>query len=262
MNELAVAIQNENENVSILETIESIKNAGFKNVFVQWYNKDWETSQEEQVKICKNLGFNIIFAHLGYQNINSIWEEGELGDSLVERYKNDIRKCKENGIPMVVVHLTSKTKAPMYGEIGLERIKKIIKYAKELNVKVAFENTKIKGYLEYVLGNIKDDNVGICFDAGHYHVHFNDEFDFEFFKNRIFAVHLHDNDKSDDLHLLPFDGTIDWETVITKLKECNYEGPITLEICYGDKYSNIKLDEFYEIGKDRGNKLIKIAEKV
>lgn len=162
---------------------------------------------------------------------------------------------------MVVMHLTSKTKAPMYGEIGLERIKKIVNYAKELNVKVAFENTKIKGYLEYVLGNIKDDNVGICFDAGHCHVHFNDEFNFEFFKDRIFAVHLHDNDKSDDLHLLPFDGTIDWKNVIEKLKECNYNGPITLEICYRYDYLNMTLDEFYRIGKDRGNKLMKIAEK-
>lgn len=261
MEELAVAVHYSNENVSVLETIKAIKNAGFKNIFVQWYDKEWEYSQEEQVKMCKELGLNIIFAHLGYQNINSIWEEGEIGDSLVERYKKDIKDCKENGIPMVVMHLTSKTKAPMYGEIGLERIKKIVNYAKELNVKVAFENTKIKGYLEYVLGNIKDDNVGICFDAGHCHVHFNDEFNFEFFKDRIFAVHLHDNDKSDDLHLLPFDGTIDWKNVIEKLKECNYNGPITLEICYRYDYLNMTLDEFYRIGKDRGNKLMEIAEK-
>lgn len=261
MEELAVAVHYSNENVSVLETIKAIKNACFKNVFVQWYDKEWEYSQEEQVKMCKELGLNIIFAHLGYQNINSIWEEGEIGDSLVERYKKDIKDCKENGIPMVVMHLTSKTKAPMYGEIGLERIKKIVNYAKELNVKVAFENTKIKGYLEYVLGNIKDDNVGICFDAGHCHVHFNDEFNFEFFKDRIFAVHLHDNDKSDDVHLLPFDGTIDWKNVIKKLKECNYNGPITLEICYRYDYLNMTLDEFYRIGKDRGNRLMEIAEK-
>lgn len=261
MEELAVVVHYSNENVSVLETIKAIKNAGFKNVFVQWYDKEWEYSQEEQVRMCKELGLNIIFAHLGYQNINSIWEEGEIGDSLVERYKKDIKDCKENGIPMVVMHLTSKTKAPIYSEIGLERIKKIVNYAKELNVKVAFENTKIKGYLEYVLGNIKDDNVGICFDAGHCHVHFNDEFNFEFFKDRIFAVHLHDNDKSDDLHLLPFDGTIDWKNVIEKLKECNYNGPITLEICYRYDYLNMTLDEFYRIGKDRGNKLMEIAEK-
>ncbi len=45
---------------------------------------------------------------------------------------------------MVVMHLTSHFEAPMYNEIGLERLKKIIKFAQELGMKVAFENTKIK----------------------------------------------------------------------------------------------------------------------
>lgn len=261
MRELAIAIQNRNEKVSIIETINSIKNAGFKNVFVQWYDEIWKYTQNEQVKLCKELGFNIIFAHLGYQNINSIWEEGIEGDNLVERYKKDIKDCYKNGIPMVVMHLTSKEKAPMYGKVGLKRIRKIVEYAKELNVKVAFENTKIKGYLEYVLENIKDDNVGICFDAGHYHVHFNDEFNFDFFKDRIFAVHLHDNDKSDDLHLLPFDGTMDWKYVIKKLKECNYNGFITMELCYRYDYLNMSLDEFYKVGYERGMELSKIESE-
>ena len=119
MRELAIAIQNENEKVNIIETINSIKIAGFKNVFVQWYDENWEHSQEEQVKLCKNLGFNIIFAHLGYQNINSIWEDGSEGDDLVERYKKDISNCKKYDIPMVVMHLTSKKVAPIYSEIGL-----------------------------------------------------------------------------------------------------------------------------------------------
>lgn len=69
MRGLAVAIQNENKKVSVIETIKSIKNAGFKNVFVQWYDENWEHSQEEQVKLCKELGLNIIFAHLGDQMI-------------------------------------------------------------------------------------------------------------------------------------------------------------------------------------------------
>ena len=161
---------------------------------------------------------------------------------------------------MVVMHLTSKKKAPMYSEIGLNRIREIVEYAKKLNIKVAFENTKIKGYLEYVLENIKDDNVGICFDAGHYHVHFDDEFDFDFFKDRIFAVHLHDNDKSDDLHLLPFDGTIDWNYIFNKLKECNYTGYITMEICYSNDYQNMSLDDFYKTGYERGLQLSKIVK--
>lgn len=120
MRELAVAIQNENQNVNVIETIHTVKNAGFKNVFIQWYDQDWECSQEKQVELCKELGLNIIFAHLGYQTINSIWAEGPEGDNLVERYKTDIKNCKEHGISLVVMHLTSKRNAPMYGEIRIK----------------------------------------------------------------------------------------------------------------------------------------------
>ena len=115
------------------------------------------------------MKLNIIFAHLGYQNINEIWQKGEEGNQLVERYKKDIKDCKQNGITMVVMHLTSGYEAPVYNEIGLERIKKIVNYAEELGVKVAFENLKAKGTLQYIIRNIHNDNVGICYDAGHCH---------------------------------------------------------------------------------------------
>ena len=46
---VAVVVSNDNKNVTIYETINAIKNAGFKNVFIQWYNKDWNPSQEEQL---------------------------------------------------------------------------------------------------------------------------------------------------------------------------------------------------------------------
>lgn len=255
MKKIAVVIHNNNENVTVSETIDAIKKAGFKDVFVQWYNKEWEYSQEEQLKYARKQGLNIIFAHLGYKNINDLWKECDEGNKLVENYKKDIKICKQNNIPMVVMHLTSKKVAPNYNEIGLERIREIVNYAKELDIKVAFENTKIKGYLKYVIQNLDNDNVGICYDAGHCHVHFNDEFPYEMFKNKIFAVHLHDNDKSDDLHLLPFDGTIDWEKVIKKLRDCNYEGPITLEPCYRYDYLNLTLDEFYKKAYEVGKKI-------
>lgn len=159
---------------------------------------------------------------------------------------------------MVVMHLTSKSEAPKYNEIGLNRLQRIVDYAKELNVKVAFENTKIKGYLDYVIENIDNENVGICFDSGHYHVHFNDDLDFSKFKNRIFAVHLHDNDKSDDLHLIPFDGTLDWDNVIQNLKKCNYNGPITMELCYRYEYLEMGIENFYKKGYQAGRKLEKM----
>ena len=112
MKKIAVVIHNNNENVTVSETIDAIKKAGFKDVFVQWYNKEWEYSQEEQLKYARKQGLNIIFAHLGYKNINDLWKECDEGNKLVENYKKDIKICKQNNIPMVVMHLTSKKVAP------------------------------------------------------------------------------------------------------------------------------------------------------
>ena len=40
----------------------SIEKAGFKNVFIQWYNKNWNPTQEEQLKYIRKKDLNVIFA--------------------------------------------------------------------------------------------------------------------------------------------------------------------------------------------------------
>lgn len=259
--EIAVVVRNGNENVSAYQTIDSIKKAGFKNVFIEWYNKDFVPSQEEQLKYARSQGLNVIFAHLGYQNINDLWVEGDQTE-LVQRYKNDLKALSENNIDLAIMHLTTKRNAEPYNEKGIKRLQEIADYAKSLNIRIAFENTRLKGYLDYVIENIKNDNVGICFDSGHYHAHFDDELDFSKFKDRVFAIHFHDNDKSADQHLIPFDGTLDWEETVKRVKTTNYKGPITLEVTYQNDYLNMSLDEFYEKAYRVALKLKDMFEKI
>lgn len=152
-------VQNDNKNVTPQQTICAIKNAGFDGVFLQWYNKNWDFAQEEQLKPCKELGLEIQFIYLGYKGINNIWLEGEDGEALVKNYLNDLDVCKSNNIDMVVMHLTSKSIAPEPSLIRVERLQRIVDYAEQLSIKVAFENTKIWGYLEYVFSHIKNSNV-------------------------------------------------------------------------------------------------------
>lgn len=248
-------VHNTNKEVTPQETIYAIKNAGFDGVFLQWFNKDWEFSQEKQLELCRELGLEISFVHLGYKIINSLWEDGKEGDLMIDGYLNDFDVCKKYGIDMVVMHLTSKTDAKEPNKIGLDRVKRLVKYAEKLGIKIAFENTKMWGYLEYIFKNIKSDNIGICFDSGHCHAHYNDKFSWDFFKNKIFTVHLHDNDKSSDQHLLPFDGTVNWELFETKLKEAGYAGPIVLESCYRRNYLEMSLDDFYKLSMERAKQL-------
>ena len=109
---------------------------------------------------------------------------------------------------------------------------------------------------------VNNDNIGLCFDSGHNHAHFKDELDLKRFKNKIFAVHLHDNKGELDEHLLPFDGTINWNKVIKDLKDNNYDGPITLELCYRNEYLNMSMEDFYKKGYEIAKKLEKMRRDV
>lgn len=258
---IAVTISNAHHKGTPIDLINAIKEAGFKHVFIEWYNKDWEISQQQQLDYVRKLGLNVIFAHLGYQKINNIWLEGEIGEGFVERYKNDLKLCRENDIDLVCMHLTSKSEAPEPNKIGLKRFQEIADYAQELGIKIAFENTKIKGYQEYILKNIKNDNVGICLDSGHLHAHFKDELNFDLFKDKIFCVHLHDNHGEKDEHLIPFEGTIDWNWLMDKLIECNYKGPVTMELVYQNHYIEQDMTEFYKRGYQAGQRLENMMEE-
>lgn len=259
-NELEVVVNNDNTKVTIEQTINAIKNAGFKNVFVQWYDNEYPTSQLQQVELCKELGLNIEFAHLGYQNINHIWLDD--GGYFVDRYKKDILDCHNLGIDFVVMHACAKWDPPEINEIGLNRFKEIIEYANTLGVKVAIENTKVTKHLEYLLDNIECDNLGVCFDAGHYHCNQKDKWDVKKYKDRIFCVHLHDNDGENDQHLLPFDGSVDWDKTFKILDDLNYDGPITMELCYRNEYEKISIDDYYTEGYKRGTELMKIRSEI
>lgn len=261
-NKFYQCVQNDNQNTEPKETIKTIKDAGFDGVFIQWYDKNWEFSQQQQVDYCKELGLDILFAHLGYKGINDIWVNGENGDLLVKKYIHNLDECKVNCIPMVVMHLTSKSVAPKPSEIGVKRLQIIVDYAEKLGIKVAFENTKIFGYLEYVFDRIKNKNVGICYDAGHCHCHFNDKFSWTKFRNKIFAVHLHDNDQTDDQHLLPFEGTIDWKKLVSNLNSAGYDGVVTLENCYRYDYLNMSLFDFYKLSLEKAKEIYKMADKI
>ena len=113
-----------------------------------------------------------------------------------------------------------------------------------------------------MLDYLKDyNNIGMCFDAGHYHCHFKDNLNWDYFKNKILCVHLHDNDGEDDRHWLPYHGNINWESVINNLKFANYNGPVVMEVTYRNLYTQFyTLQEFYNESFNRAKKLAEMLK--
>lgn len=56
-------------------------------------------------------------------------------------------------------------------------------------------------------------------------------------------------------------GTLNWESVVKNLKESNYSGPITMELCYQHGYTEMGIEKFYSKGYKAGEKLRRMFEE-
>ena len=133
-------------------------------------------------------------------------------------------------------------------EENLALYEKLLPFAKECGVKIATENTfrvevksggilpcctsDPKGILE-LLDLINDPFFVACLDIGHAELSGLSTSACEMIRalgpDRLAALHIHDNDKAHDSHMLPFTMQLEWEPIVTALAEIGYRGDITLE---------------------------------
>lgn len=115
---------------------------------------------------------------------------------------------------------------------------KLARVGDDLGVRFLIENMPPTHTYGVDAGKLADDvravgseNLGVCFDTGHAHMsHLAVAQQIDNTRGFIHYIHGHDNDRSDDQHLLPFTGTIDWTTVADALKRTDYHGAFCLEI--------------------------------
>ena len=75
------------------------------------------------------------------------------------------------------------------------------------------------------------DLLGICYDSGHANSNGLKQMDFlEKRKQRLAALHLHDNNGEGDQHQPPFYGTVDWERLAQIIGTSGYSREISFEL--------------------------------
>jgi sugar phosphate isomerase/epimerase len=104
-------------------------------------------------------------------------------------------------------------------------------FAKQRGVTLALENTPgemaTPTNLKNFLNETRLTSVKLCFDAGHAHVEGGVVAGLEAVRDLVVTTHLHDNRGERDDHLLPYEGTIDWDAALAALPP---EAPIVLEL--------------------------------
>lgn len=224
------------------EKVRLIKKTGFDGVFLFGDDKF-----EENVSLCRKYSLNIETIHLPFNNLcNTIWTDD--ASYYMQLMKSWIDKASENNIDKVIFHLNQSTNPPKANEEGFNRIQELIIYSKNKNINLCFENLRFLEYLDEVLRRFNHLGISLCFDCGHANCFTKNikTYDFDKYKGLIKCLHIHDNNGINDLHLLPFNGNIDYKKLVSDLKGINYNNQLSLEVIYNDKYENYTEEEYIE----------------
>ena len=232
------------------ERYKIFKDVGFSSVLL-WGGEE-ETPFAKRAELARKFGLIIENAHASYVGNTYIWNDDLKGNEYLERQKAFIDECKLLGITTVVLHPEGNEGAPKINEKGLQRYMRLFDEAEKANVRIAIENIHLALPVEELLKLEGYKNVGFCFDSGHANIWERNKDFLSLFGNRLFALHLHDNDGVFDLHSPLFTGTVEWDIIAKKLSETSYDGTLTLETKFkgSSKKELIKtLESAYESGK-------------
>lgn len=151
------------------------------------------------------------------------------------------------GAKSIIVHpLGSVLKSDLdYFEYNTKYLKSYIPYCEKFKIHISVENlnTSKDGKAFGIPGLTTPDEISswvkslgsewfnICLDTGHSAITGIEPEDMirTIGGEMIKAVHIHDNDRLGDLHLLPFEGKLNWDNITGALKDIDYEGDFTLE---------------------------------
>lgn len=198
------------------ERLQITKDAGFNFVC---FGKSMFDGTGINPEMCARVGIGFDNIHLSGSGTTKIWSPGEEGDAIAERYCKEIQEATSYGVHTGIVHVTWGVKpvpdAP--GNIGLARFAKIAECAEKYGFTVAIENSAYPEHLYKVLDNITSPAFGHCYDSGHRNAFAPREDFLGKYGDRLVATHMQDNEGKRDLHIMPFDGTIDWNTLAVQL---------------------------------------------
>lgn len=224
-------------------TLERIANAGFETIFSNAVN----IKAVEKVKNkADELNLETEFLHVPFANINSMWIPGESYKTIYNGMTETIDSAAACGINTIIAHVSSGWRPPEICDLGLKRYDDLVEYAEKKRVTVAFENLRKVGNISYFADRYEScDYVRFCYDCGHEHCYTETVCFPDIFRDKMICTHIHDNygrnrevTREPDLHLMPFDGNVDYSKMMRKLDEYGYTGSLMLEIStapYPDK---------------------------
>lgn len=232
------------------------------------------------VAVCaKSHSVEIQSLHAPLKGIALLWEPAsEKTEAVVGNIIRSIDDCARFEIPTLVMHGWSGLyytfpEAPL----DFTLFDRIVRRAEEKGISVAFENLEGEEYLAALMTRYEScGNIGYCWDSGHDNCYPHRTDFLASYGDRLIMTHINDNlglrredgipMGDDDLHFIPYDGTIDWDFAIARLATASKQKTLNFELKTSSHstspedliYAGLPMEDFIE---KAGKHARKIAEK-
>ena len=211
-------------------------------------NPNWRDWVRQQKELADSLGLVTCLGHAHYYSRDDSYrftpEEREHAQAMIRR---DIEAAGMCSIPWLVVHPDSYREEGNYSHrkslaMERERFLRFGELAAKWNVGLAIENMVDNSGIRRFAGSHEDllelmellgdrERFGICWDTGHANLGGIDQGSaIRAMGGWLRALHINDNLGTRDDHLLPFLGTVDWQSVMQALHDIGYQGDFNYEI--------------------------------
>ncbi|MCF6177565.1 MAG: sugar phosphate isomerase/epimerase [Victivallaceae bacterium] len=182
-----------------------------------------EVAAERVREFCRNLGMVPWSIHSEHLN-------GSGEAAYLETQTHCATICKALDAKVMVCHIPNVE--PHAGDLqrDIKVLTKVADITRSFGLKLAIE-TPPYDYIIKIVDVIGRDDVGINLDSGHTFLEGHDPAEVaRKIGKRLFTTHLQDNFGANDDHQPPGLGKIDWESLLTALKEIEYAGPLMIEM--------------------------------
>lgn len=262
------------------QVVELLSSAGFSAVSPVWSP---DLPLESLAKSLQKHNMKFQSMHAPHGAIAPLWNRKDPLSAVTKHKITDcIDACAQFQIPIAVVHSWTGFNYTFPNEpLDFTVFDCIVDYAEQKNVSIAFENLEGEEYLEALIVRYCDrSHIGFCWDSGHDHC-YPHKLDFlKAFGNRLIMTHLNDNlglrdpngvpTGNDDLHFMPYDGKINWETALTRLKTLPKQNILNFEIKKRSTsnapkdliYDKLLPKEFFDLAGKRARQIADLYEKI
>ena len=215
------------------------KDAGISHIEISLSDElSRKLNYNEIKKWAQKYGIVLWSFHLPFWPFSEIdISKPELAEKTIEYLKGYIDKASQIGIDKFVIHASGEpigeNERPLRMETAKKSLATLAEFADARGAKIAVENLP-RTCLGRNSSDIKEllsahPSLVSCFDTNHLlkqdFCEYLDEVG-----DTIITLHVSDYDFKDERHWLPYEGKIDWQKMLEKLKELNYSGVWLYEI--------------------------------